>query len=110
VDERMMDPRTKGHNPERLSLLKGGIVYSSAVTTVSPGYAAELMSGGSAGWMKDTLVANKSKVRSSTPIPLSRIAAPEALPHGSWLVWLERGVYLGRKGVDTAANQGRTAP
>lgn len=63
----MMDPRTKGHNPERLSLLKGGIVYSSAVTTVSPGYAAELMSGGSAGWMKDTLVANKSKVRSSTP-------------------------------------------
>jgi len=63
VDERMMDPRTKGHNPERLSLLKGGIVYSSAVTTVSPGYAAELMSGGSAGWMKDTLVANKSKVK-----------------------------------------------
>jgi hypothetical protein len=27
-----IDDRTIGHNPERLSLLKGGIVYSNAVT------------------------------------------------------------------------------
>lgn len=60
-----MDPRTRGHNPERLSLLKGGIVYSNAVTTVSPSYAAELMTGGSAGWMKETLTANRSKVSGS---------------------------------------------
>lgn len=26
-----IDDRTIGHNPERLSLLKGGIVYSNAV-------------------------------------------------------------------------------
>ena len=27
-----VDDRTIGHNPERLSLLKGGIVYSNVVT------------------------------------------------------------------------------
>jgi starch synthase len=27
-----MDERTVGHNPERLSLLKGAIVYSNAIT------------------------------------------------------------------------------
>ncbi|KAI5067008.1 hypothetical protein GOP47_0017536 [Adiantum capillus-veneris] len=30
--EKAIDDRTIGHNPERLSLLKGGIVYSNAVT------------------------------------------------------------------------------
>mmetsp|Transcript_35470 Transcript_35470/g.67957 ORF Transcript_35470/g.67957 Transcript_35470/m.67957 type:complete len:648 (+) Transcript_35470:97-2040(+) len=61
VDTKLMDPRTKGHNPERLSLLKGGIVYASAVTTVSPTYAAEILGGGASGWMKDTLDVHKAK-------------------------------------------------
>lgn len=41
-----LDERTIGHNPERLCLLKGGIVYSNAVTTVSPNYAHETLQGG----------------------------------------------------------------
>ena len=32
--EKAMDERTIGHNPERLCLLKGAIVYSNYVTTV----------------------------------------------------------------------------
>ena len=58
-----LDERTIGHNPERLCLLKGGMVYSSVVTTVSPTYANETLTGGSAGWLRSTLarpeVANK---------------------------------------------------
>eukprot|EP00240_Pyramimonas_obovata_P003103 CAMPEP_0118922034 /NCGR_PEP_ID=MMETSP1169-20130426/1105_1 /TAXON_ID=36882 /ORGANISM="Pyramimonas obovata, Strain CCMP722" /LENGTH=657 /DNA_ID=CAMNT_0006862847 /DNA_START=43 /DNA_END=2016 /DNA_ORIENTATION=+ len=61
VDERLMDPRTKGHNPERLSLLKGGIVYANAVTTVSPTYCNEILSGGASGWMRETLEFHKAK-------------------------------------------------
>lgn len=44
--DKALDERTIGHNPERLCLLKGGIVYSNAVTTVSPGYANETLNGG----------------------------------------------------------------
>lgn len=53
--ERALDERTIGHNPERLCLLKGGVVYSSVVTTVSPTYAKETLTGGSAGWLQSTL-------------------------------------------------------
>lgn len=44
--EKALDERTIGHNPERLSTLKGGIVYSQSVTTVSPTFAEELLQGG----------------------------------------------------------------
>ena len=44
--DRALDERTIGHNPERLCLLKGGLVYASAVTTVSPNYANETLNGG----------------------------------------------------------------
>ncbi|EFN53763.1 hypothetical protein CHLNCDRAFT_25546 [Chlorella variabilis] len=53
--DKALDERTIGHNPERLCLLKGGMVYSNAVTTVSPNYAAETLHGGAAGWLKSTL-------------------------------------------------------
>ena len=52
---RALDERTIGHNPERLCLMKGGIVYSSFVTTVSPTYATETLTGGAAGWLRSTL-------------------------------------------------------
>ena len=50
VEDKALDERTIGHNPERLSLLKGGIVYSNVVTTVSPTYREESVRGG-AGWL-----------------------------------------------------------
>lgn len=53
--DKALDERTIGHNPERLCLLKGGIIYSSAVTTVSPTYAAETLTGGGAGFLQSTL-------------------------------------------------------
>ena len=53
--DRALDERTIGHNPERLSLMKGGLVYANAVTTVSPTYAREMLSGGAAGWLRSTL-------------------------------------------------------
>eukprot|EP01025_Chloroclados_australasicus_P023810 TRINITY_DN24023_c0_g4_i1.p2 TRINITY_DN24023_c0_g4~~TRINITY_DN24023_c0_g4_i1.p2 ORF type:complete len:665 (-),score=105.58 TRINITY_DN24023_c0_g4_i1:1424-3418(-) len=52
--DRALDERTIGHNPERLNLLKGGIIYSNFVTTVSPGYADECNKG-QAGWLSTTL-------------------------------------------------------
>ena len=52
--EKALDERTIGHNPERLSLLKGGVVYSNVVTTVSPTYAVETRSG-QGGWLSGTL-------------------------------------------------------
>ena len=58
--ERALDERTIGHNPERLSLLKGGIVYSNAVTTVSPTYAEETRSG-HGGWLGGTLSLHSQK-------------------------------------------------
>ena len=59
--KKAMDERTIGHNPERMSLLKGGIIYSNDVTTVSPTYAQETLEGGAAGWMGQLLTANKQK-------------------------------------------------
>jgi starch synthase len=53
--DKALDERTIGHNPERLCLLKGGVIYSSAVTTVSPTYAHETLTGGSAGFLQSTL-------------------------------------------------------
>mmetsp|Transcript_25344 Transcript_25344/g.63457 ORF Transcript_25344/g.63457 Transcript_25344/m.63457 type:complete len:704 (-) Transcript_25344:737-2848(-) len=53
--ERAMDERTIGHNPERLCLLKGAIVYSNFVTTVSPTYAKEALNGGG-GFLGKTLM------------------------------------------------------
>ena len=59
--DKAMDERTIGHNPERMSLLKGGIIYSNAVTTVSPSYARETLEGGAAGWLGTILAANREK-------------------------------------------------
>ncbi|GJP54396.1 hypothetical protein CLOM_g13488 [Closterium sp. NIES-68] len=56
--EKAMDDRTVGHNPERLSMLKGGIVYSNTVTTVSPTYANETLCN---GWLSNTLLKYRSK-------------------------------------------------
>ncbi|KAK1549512.1 hypothetical protein Q3G72_003197 [Acer saccharum] len=56
--DKAMDDRTIGHNPERLSLLKGGIVYSNAVVTVSPTYLKETLCS---GWLASTLLRNREK-------------------------------------------------
>jgi starch synthase len=54
---RALDERTIGHNPERLCLMKGGIVYANGgVVTVSPTYAAEAAEGGAAGFLRSTLL------------------------------------------------------
>jgi len=52
--DRALDERTIGHNPERLSLLKGGVVYSAAVAAVSPTYAREIREGAESGWLRPT--------------------------------------------------------
>jgi glycogen synthase len=46
------------------AVLQGGMVYSNAVTTVSPTYANEVLNGGAAGWLRSTLMRPevKSKV------------------------------------------------
>lgn len=56
--DKALDDRTIGHNPERLSLLKGGIVYSNAVTTVSPTYVKETLCS---GWLSNTLMQYREK-------------------------------------------------
>ncbi|KAJ6435974.1 hypothetical protein OIU84_001079 [Salix udensis] len=56
--EKAVDDRTIGHNPERLSLLKGGIVYSNAVVTVSPTYLKETLCS---GWLASTLMMHCDK-------------------------------------------------
>ncbi|KAK9930794.1 hypothetical protein M0R45_018105 [Rubus argutus] len=56
--DKAVDDRTVGHNPERLSLLKGGIVYSNAVVTVSPTYLKETLCS---GWLSSTLIRNHDK-------------------------------------------------
>ncbi|MCU0833628.1 MAG: glycogen synthase GlgA [Chromatiaceae bacterium] len=43
------------HNPHALNLLKGGIVYSNFVTTVSPRYAFETKDGGQGFGLEPTL-------------------------------------------------------
>ncbi|CAN6445009.1 unnamed protein product [Victoria cruziana] len=58
VIDKAVDDRTIGHNPERLSLLKGGIVYSNAVVTVSPTYLNETLCS---GWLASTLLRNREK-------------------------------------------------
>ena len=52
-----------GQHPSssRLRGAQGGIVYSNAVTTVSPTYARESLEGGAAGWLRATLA--KPEVR-----------------------------------------------
>ena len=40
---------------------QGGILFSNAVTTVSPTYARESLEGGAAGWLRATLA--KPEVR-----------------------------------------------
>lgn len=35
--------------------MQGGMVYANAITTVSPTYAREVLEGGAAGWLRDTL-------------------------------------------------------
>ncbi|KAM7469150.1 hypothetical protein LguiA_007333 [Lonicera macranthoides] len=56
--EKAIDDRTIGHNPERLSLLKGGIVYSNTVVSVSPTYLKETLCS---GWLANTLIRNRDK-------------------------------------------------
>ncbi|KAL5769103.1 hypothetical protein ACOSP7_015660 [Xanthoceras sorbifolium] len=56
--DKAIDDRTIGHNPERLSLLKGGVVYSNAVVTVSPTYLKETLCS---GWLASTLLRNREK-------------------------------------------------
>lgn len=56
--DKAIDDRTIGHNPERLSLLKGGIVYSNAVVTVSPSYLKETLGS---GWLASTLIKYRDK-------------------------------------------------
>jgi starch synthase len=58
--EKAMDERTIGHNPERLCLLKGAIVYSNYVTTVSPTYAKDALGGGG-GFLNKTLAKSRMK-------------------------------------------------
>ena len=58
--EKAMDERTIGHNPERMCLLKGAIVYSNYVTTVSPTYAREALGGGG-GFLAKTLQSSRMK-------------------------------------------------
>ena len=49
------------HNHHNLNLLKGGIVYSDAVTTVSPSYAKEVLTPLGGRGLDTTLVKHKDK-------------------------------------------------
>lgn len=42
---------------------QGGLVYSNAVTTVSPTYANEVLNGGAAGWLRTTLLRPEIKAK-----------------------------------------------
>ena len=72
--------------PTRGMRRQGGIVYSNAVTTVSPTYAREALDGGAAGWLRSTLarpeVRAKFEVRATRALSLlaSRVAA-------AWPCW-----------------------
>lgn len=61
--DKALDERTIGHNPERLSLMKGGVVYSNRVTTVSPTYAQETINQGAAGFLGPTLAKHEQKYK-----------------------------------------------
>lgn len=47
-------PNPNLHFPPDPPYPQGGIVYSNAVTTVSPTYANEVLNGGAAGWLRET--------------------------------------------------------
>ncbi|KAK6147507.1 hypothetical protein DH2020_018419 [Rehmannia glutinosa] len=57
TEEKAVDERTIGHNPERLSLLKGGIVYSNAVVFSNISQKETLCSG----WLAGTLIRHRDK-------------------------------------------------
>jgi glycogen synthase len=90
--DKALDERTVGHNPERLCLLKGGIVYASAVTTVSPTYARETLEGGAAGWLRSTLarpdVMNKYFGVLNGCVTIAMLDAPRIRIDASFLVFL----------------------
>lgn len=51
------------NNPQLINLLKGGIVYSDFVTTVSPNYAKEVLSAPEGCGLEKTLVKYKAKFK-----------------------------------------------
>ena len=51
---------------------QGGIIYSNAVTTVSPTYARESLEGGAAGWLRATLA--KPEVRAKFRVRTLRVS------------------------------------
>lgn len=53
---------TDDKNPEEINLLKAGIVYADAVTTVSPTYAKEILSPEGGENMQDTLHQHREKI------------------------------------------------
>lgn len=53
TEERLLDPV----NPPAVNLLKGGILYASFVTTVSPGYAGEILHTDQGMGLQETLKA-----------------------------------------------------
>ena len=55
TQDKALDEQTIGHNPERLCLMKGGMVYANAVTTVSPTYARDAREGAAAGFLKTVI-------------------------------------------------------
>jgi starch synthase len=52
--------------------MQGGIIFSNAVTTVSPTYAREALEGGAAGWLRATLAKPevRSKFKVGLPVPM----------------------------------------
>ena len=86
--ERALDERTIGHNPERMCLLKGGVVFANAVTTVSRTYRDETTRG---GWMGAVLAANAAKyqgivngIDSDSWDPSCDAALPVVFDASSW--------------------------
>ncbi|XP_031261254.1 uncharacterized protein LOC116119443 [Pistacia vera] len=103
TEDKAVDDRTIGHNPERLSLLKGGIVYSNAVITVSPTYLKETLCS---GWLASTLISNRDKyfgILNGIDTVIWNPATDVFLPakfHGSH-IRRENGGHVGYKGLDT---------
>uniref|UniRef100_A0A7S0UW66 starch synthase n=1 Tax=Polytomella parva TaxID=51329 RepID=A0A7S0UW66_9CHLO len=61
TQERALDERTIGHNPERLSIIKGALVYCSAAVAVSPSFATEIARGQHVGWLRSLFQQNEIK-------------------------------------------------
>ena len=55
---------------------QGGIVYSNAVTTVSPTYAREALEGGAAGWLRATLARSDVRAKFQARAALRAARAP----------------------------------